>query len=865
MSQTRRLAAIMFTDIVGYTAMMGEDEKKAFELLKKNRKLQKPLIEEFGGVWVKELGDGVLATFPTVIDAVSSACLIQKAVGIEGMRLRIGIHLGDVIFENNDVFGDSVNVAARIQALAPIGGIYITESVHKNISNKKGIKSTYVQNLELKNVKEPVPVYEIDIDSFTIDKSERYRTNTAGMQSEFTSRKTSYKRLAAWGIPVLALGLLAAFLVPPYMEKQNARNVILPEIRQLAENKFPLLISTKAFELAMQASKVIPGDTTLERLMPVIAQKIDFISTPSGADLYWKSYSDAKEEWKLLGTTPLTGVLFPRGFTRIKYEKKGFTTLYTSNTPAVRKVTLDSIGKYPEDMVKVNSGEANMNIVGLEQHAGRPVGEFLMDRYEVTNKQFRQFVDAGGYKDRKFWDYPFENEKGNISWEEAMKLFVDKTGRPGPSSWEAGTYPDGKADHPVTGVSWYEAMAFAKFAGKQLPTVYHWSQVANTYNTWGIIPKSNFSGTGTVSVGSMDGISTWGVFDIAGNAREWCYNESNRKAQRFILGGGWNDPTYAFNDGYLQYMLDRSPTNGFRCMKELPGDTTIAGQSGLVSFDFRDYTKEKPVDDNTFNIFLRQYNYDHSPLNADVTLVSDSGDWKVEKIEMDAAYNKERFTAFLYSPKNGTPPYQAIVFWPGSGVIFERKFDVKKNVVAFDYLLKSGRAVLYPVLKSTFERGDELVSDLQNETKFYKDHVIFWTQDIRRSIDYLETRNDIVKNNFGYYGYSWGSAEGPIACVTDPRFKAAFFHVGGLLMQKTLPEVDPLNFLTRLKIPVLMLNGKNDTFFPVETSQKPMFNLLGTPEKDKKIIIYEGGHLVPKAELMKESLIWYDKYLGAVK
>ena len=114
--------------------------------------------------------------------------------------------------------------------------------------------------------------------------------------------------------------------------------------------------------------------------------------------------------------------------------------------------------------------------------------------------------------------------------------------------WEVGTYPDGKDNHPVTGISWYEAMAYAKFAGKKLPTVYHWSMVANTINTWGIIPKSNFSSTGTVPVGSMDGISDWGVYDIGGNAREWCFNESEKKGQYFILGGGWSDPTYAYND-----------------------------------------------------------------------------------------------------------------------------------------------------------------------------------------------------------------------------------------------------------------------------------------------------------------------------
>src|SRR5918995_448381 len=105
MSKSRQLAAIMFTDIVGYTTLMGEDEEKAFNLLDKNRQLQQPEIERYGGKWIKELGDGVLASFSTVTDAVSCACSIVKACEqIEGLKLRIGIHQGEVIFENNDVF-----------------------------------------------------------------------------------------------------------------------------------------------------------------------------------------------------------------------------------------------------------------------------------------------------------------------------------------------------------------------------------------------------------------------------------------------------------------------------------------------------------------------------------------------------------------------------------------------------------------------------------------------------------------------------------------------------------------------------------------------------------------------------------------
>ena len=162
MPPSRQLAAIMFTDIVGYTALMGEDEQKAFDLLRKNRQLQKPLIEQNNGKWIKELGDGVLASFSTVTDAVNAAIAIQETCNSsKEFFLRIGIHLGEVVFEDSDVFGDGVNIASRLQTLAPIGGIWVSESIYKNISNKKEIKTRFVREELLKNVKEPVRIYEI--------------------------------------------------------------------------------------------------------------------------------------------------------------------------------------------------------------------------------------------------------------------------------------------------------------------------------------------------------------------------------------------------------------------------------------------------------------------------------------------------------------------------------------------------------------------------------------------------------------------------------------------------------------------------------------------------------------------------------
>jgi hypothetical protein len=162
MSQTRQLAAIMFTDIVGYTAMMGNDEQKAFELLRKNREIQKPIIEEFGGRWIKELGDGVLASFPLVSSAVYAAIKIQESCfHSKAFQLRIGIHQGEVVFENDDIFGDAVNIASRLQVLAPPAGIFVSESVQRDLSNKNDIRSEFVRVENLKNVKDPIRVYKI--------------------------------------------------------------------------------------------------------------------------------------------------------------------------------------------------------------------------------------------------------------------------------------------------------------------------------------------------------------------------------------------------------------------------------------------------------------------------------------------------------------------------------------------------------------------------------------------------------------------------------------------------------------------------------------------------------------------------------
>ena len=167
MTETRKLAAVMFTDIAGYTALMSKDEQKALALLQKNRDLQKSLAEKHNGEFLKEMGDGTLLCFQSALDAVNCAMEIQEAVKEDSdLNLRIGIHLGDIVFKDGDVFGDGVNVASRIEALAEAGGIYISEEVYRSIRNQPEIDAVFVGEKMLKNIDSPVKVYTLLSESF---------------------------------------------------------------------------------------------------------------------------------------------------------------------------------------------------------------------------------------------------------------------------------------------------------------------------------------------------------------------------------------------------------------------------------------------------------------------------------------------------------------------------------------------------------------------------------------------------------------------------------------------------------------------------------------------------------------------------
>ena len=333
--------------------------------------------------------------------------------------------------------------------------------------------------------------------------------------------------------------------------------------------------------------------------------------------------------------------------------------------------------------------------------------DYLIDRHEVTNEEYKKFVDARGYQTREFWKEPFVRDGREIPWDEAVALFLDATGRPGPATWEVGSYPKGMEKHPVAGVSWYEAAAYAEFAGKSLPTAYHWTWASEAVGLAALIYSgSNFRGGGTQPVGGAGTLSGFGTTDMAGNVKEWCWNEV-RDGKRFILGGGFGEPTYMFLQTDAQLPWDRRANYGFRCVKlhSPPAAAAVA----RIEATFRDLWKEKPVSDDVFEAYRGLYAYDKGELNARLEETEMTESWIREKVTFDAAYGNERVIAHVFLPKNVSPPFHAVVYFPGGYALYNEKFAPSVIEGALDFLLKSGRALIFPIYKSTYERRDGLV------------------------------------------------------------------------------------------------------------------------------------------------------------
>ncbi len=513
------------------------------------------------------------------------------------------------------------------------------------------------------------------------------------------------------------------------------------------------------------------------------------------------------------------------------------------------------------DMVPVPGGSYPVGLSGFNSEVNVGLESFLIDRDEVTNTAFKRFVDSGGYTKSEYW------KEGA-----ATTAFVDSTGRPGPATWELGQFPAGQGDYPVGGVSWFEAMAYCRSEQKMLPTIYHWSRAAMSPVEIGapvapsIIPVSNFSGKGPVAVGATRAIGPYGTHDMAGNVREWVLNETG-SGRRWILGGQWGDPGYMFIVPNSLPPGDRAATNGFRCSRFDGASEAASSLLGSVSPYSRDNRSAKAVSDEVFEVFKRQMSYQKAALNARVESRDTSRpDVIREKITFDAGYENVRVNVHLYTPTNAKPPYQLVVVFPGVPVGPGNSDSVVTVPPQYEHIVRSGRALALPVYKGYLERWDPFLS-LQGEDYFrtMRTRMANWRQDLGNVLDLLSARPDIDMTRLGYLGASFGASTAFPLIALEERIKVALLVPGGFTYRPLPPEADAINYLSRVKIPTLLLGGRHDYVFPLETSQKPMFERLGTPADSKRHVVFDAGHTnFPRAEVIREVLGWLDRYLGPV-
>jgi serine/threonine protein kinase/dienelactone hydrolase len=674
---------------------------------------------------------------------------------------------------------------------------------------------------------------------------------------------------------VLIIALASVWFFNRQAKIRWARQEILPEIERLVEGA--LREFTEPYRLAEEAEKVIPNGPKLAELFSKCSLKSNIKTDPPGADIYVKEYKSPDDEWEYLGVSPIEKVRLPIGIFRWKIEKKDYETVLAASTnwdltlkekliPYDLVRLLDKKGSIPEEMVRVSGAET-------------PIGkldDFFIDTYEVTNKQYKEFINSGGYQNKEYWKHEFIKDGKVLTWDEAMAQFVDQTKRPGPATWQAGDYPEGEEDYPVSGVSWYEAAAYAEYAGKSLPTGNHWDLARGAYTpmiTWFqfggnalFAPFSNFQGKGPAPAGSHQGMTSYGAFDMAGNVREWCWNETPQG--RLNKGGAWNDNAYTFTRMAQVPPFDRSPKNGFRCAL-YPDPEKIPGAAfSLVKLrEEKNLYNLKPVSDAIFQVYLEQFSYDKTHLDARVEWKDESHkDWIQEQISFNAAYGGERIIAVLFLPKNAAPPFQTVIYYPGSQARWRNSSKEIGSSMEFKvflaFIVKNGRAVLYPVYKGTMERSFEQPDPWQN-THRQTEYRVQVVKDFRRCIDYLETRPDIDSQNLAYYGLSNGPWPGVIIPAVEKRLKASIL-LPGSLKDSGRPEVNPINYVSRVKVPYLALNGKYDANQVYETCAKPLLDLLGTPDEDKELKLYETDHIPPRLESIRETLAWLDKYLGPV-
>lgn len=647
-----------------------------------------------------------------------------------------------------------------------------------------------------------------------------------------------------------------------------------------------------AFDLAKEYQNELKTDPLFKKLSLFIYDTLSITTEPEGAKIFLKRFDpsdqNSKDKGKYAGVTPIKNLMIARGDYLVTIEKDGYSTIQriASSYPIIKEFPVPKRGiNLSAEMVKANEIDSNMVFVpggeykivswSLNYLPSVKLNDFHIDKYEVSNKDYKEFISAGGYLKKEFWKHPFIKDGKEISWSEAMKLFVDRSQLSGPRSWINQEYPDGKGNYPVTDITWYEAAAYAEFRGKSLPTVYQWEKAARNgvinfqgmSLPWGIVysmdnvqGRANFNGKGTEPVDKYEfGISAFGCYNMAGNVKEWCLNNSTNGYS--ITGGSWEDIYYVYGDFGSVPGFFSSGSVGFRCVKNiLPVENDPAALFINKNFQIPTY---KPVSESEYKKLLTYYNYDKLPLNAEVISREEKENWIEEKIEFDCPLG-DRITGFLFLPKNVQEPFQTIVWDPHSAV-----YDLGAPAnwtaeILFSGNIKAGRALFVLIPKGSPSRKWDYGELYPPVSKvLFRDRVIHWVTESRIGLDYLSTRNEIDMNKLAWIPTSH-LTNGLIVPAVDNRINSIILIACGIFPESntSLPEVNPVNFASHYNKPTYFLYGKYDEAMPYNLLVLPFYKLL---KNVKGVELVNSGHIPPIEVRVPIINKWLDESLGPVK